>query len=148
MNFEVRIRFLDLDDRMRPGMSVSVDIETETKSDVIAVPIQAVTVNKGQLQSSETENWRIQDKNQEQAKRRERPQSIIWISNGSTVTPRAVETGISDQGFIEITKGLKKGETIVTGPYRAVTKLLEDGSKIKIEAAEDRKARFDRMRQE
>lgn len=148
VNFEVRIRFLDVDDRMRPGMSVSVDIETETKADVIAVPIQAVTVNKGQLQSSEDENWRIKDKSEEQSKRRDRPQSIIWMSNGSTVTPRAIETGISDQGYIEVLSGLKAGESIVTGPYRAVTKLLEDGSKIKVEAAEDRRARFDRMRQE
>ncbi len=148
VNFEVRIRFLDLDDRMRPGMSVSVDIETETKPDVIAVPIQSVTVNKGQLQSSTNDNWRVKDKGADQAKRRDRPQSIIWMSNGTTVTPRAIETGISDQGFIEVTEGLKVGEKIVTGPYRAVTKLLEDGTKIKIEAAEDRKARFDRMRQE
>lgn len=148
VNFEVRIRFLDLDDRMRPGMSVSVDIETETKNDVIAVPIQSVTVNKGQMQSSENDNWRIKDKKDDQAKRRDRPQSIVWISTGSTVTPRAVETGISDQGYIEILSGLKAGEKIVSGPYRAVTKLLEDGSKVKIEAAEERKARFDRMRQE
>jgi len=43
-NFEVKIRLLDLDPKMRPGMSCNVDIETETRSDVVAVPLQSVTV--------------------------------------------------------------------------------------------------------
>ncbi len=151
VNFEVRIRFLDADDRMRPGMSVSVDIETETKDSVVAVPIQSLTIDKGQLAQAGTddENWRVKDKKAEQAqKRRDRPQSIVWMISGSSVVPRAVETGISDQGYIEITRGLAAGETFVTGPYHAVTKLLEPGTPIRIEAAEDRKKRFDKMRSE
>lgn len=148
VNFEVRIRFVDADERMRPGMSVSVDIETETKPNVVAIPIQAVTVDKAQLTSSVTTDANVQDRASDAAKRKDRPQSLVWVSDGKTVSPRPVETGISDQGFIEITKGLSKGDQVVTGPYRAVTKLLEPGSKIKIEAAEDRKKRFDKMREE
>ena len=145
VNFEVRIRFVDADVRMRPGMSVSVDIETETKPDVIAIPIQSVTVDKGELTSSVKDGPTVKDKNADRAKRPTRPQSIVWISSGSTVEPRAVETGISDQGFIEISKGLSKGDLVVTGPYRAVTKLLEPGMKIKVEAETDRRKRFDEM---
>ncbi len=147
VNFEVRIRFLDADERMRPGMSVSVDIETEIKPNVIAIPIQAVTVDKSQLTASTTDDAKVQDRSAEASRRKDRPQSLVWVSDGKTVTPRLVETGISDQGFIEITKGLTTSDRVVTGPYRAVTKLLEPGSKIKIEAAEDRKKRFDKMRE-
>ena len=46
VNFQVRIRLVDRDARMRPGMSCNVDIETETKSDVLSVPIQSVTVRQ------------------------------------------------------------------------------------------------------
>jgi len=147
VNFEVRIRFLDADERMRPGMSVSVDIETEIKPNVIAIPIQAVTVDKSQLTASTTDEAKVQDRAAEASKRKDRPQSLVWVSDGKTVTPRPVETGISDQGYIEITKGLTTSDRVVTGPYRAVTKLLEPGSKIKIEASEDRRKRFDKMRE-
>ena len=84
-------------------MSVSVDIETEIKNDVISAPIQAVTVDRGQLKKEAEENWRVKDRKQK-GRRSERPQSIVWISKGKTVEPRAVETGISDQGFLEITE--------------------------------------------
>ena len=41
-----------------------------------------------------------------------------------------VKTGISDDTYIEIVSGLEGEEEIVTGPYRAISKELEDGSKI------------------
>ncbi|HEY5552976.1 MAG TPA: efflux RND transporter periplasmic adaptor subunit, partial [Opitutaceae bacterium] len=43
-NFEVRIRVLDKERRLRPGMSATADIQTKTVENVVAVPIQSVTV--------------------------------------------------------------------------------------------------------
>ena len=43
-NFQVKIRIANKDLRLRPGMSATVDIETKTVENVVAVPIQAVTV--------------------------------------------------------------------------------------------------------
>jgi len=146
VNYEVRVRFKDVDHRMRPGMSVSVDIETETRADVLAVPIQAVTVDRGQLKQDVKENWRVTDKKEEK-KKKDTPQSIVWTTDGASVQPRAVETGISDQGYLEILTGLKAGEQIVTAPYQAVSKILEPGMKIKVETQDDRKKRFDKMRE-
>jgi HlyD family secretion protein len=37
-----------------------------------------------------------------------------------------VETGISDDNYIEILSGLEGEESIVSGPYRAISKELED----------------------
>lgn len=147
VNFQVRIRFVDLDQRFRPGMSVSVDIETEIKENVLAVPIQSVTVNKETIGQPSDDDWRVKDKNQEAAAKRNRPKSIVWTTDGNTVQSRGVELGISDQGFIEILSGLKKGERVVTSPYQAVSKLLSNGSKIRSEDPAARKERFDKMRQ-
>lgn len=147
VNFQVRIRFIDIDTRFRPGMSVSVDIETETKENVLAIPIQAVTVNKETNGQSQEEDWRVKDKNKEVAAKRNRPKSIVWTTDGATVRSRGVELGISDQGFIEIVSGLQKGERVVTAPYQAVSKLLSEGSKISVEDPKARKERFDKMRQ-
>lgn len=147
VNFQVRIRFIDIDSRFRPGMSVSVDIETETKENVLAVPIQAVTVNKETNGQSQEEDWRVKDKSKEAATKRNRPKSMVWTTDGATVRSRGVELGISDQGFIEIVSGLQKGERVVTAPYQAVSKLLSEGSKISVEDPKARKERFDKMRQ-
>src|SRR5581483_4223448 len=43
-NFQVKIRILDKDAPLRPGMSANADVETRTVQNVVAVPIQSVTV--------------------------------------------------------------------------------------------------------
>ncbi len=143
VNFQVRIRLSNPDPRMRPGMSVSVDMETETRTNVVAVPIQAVTVKK--QEGAPEEDWRVEDRTE--GRRRKEPESMVWVTDGSTVRARVIKTGISDQGYIEVLSGLKIGDRVVTSPFAAVTKLLTEGSKIRIEDPKARKARFDRLRQ-
>lgn len=152
VNFQVRIRMIDKDARMRPGMSCNVDIETETKPNVLSVPIQAVTVRQDVTQSEETKPSGSVPKDKRAAQQRkdeenQRPPSIVWIVNGSKVQSRTVETGISDQGYIEIVKGLKGGETIVTAPFNAVSKSLKNGAIIRVEDQKNRLDRFNRMRE-
>ncbi len=39
----LRLRLIELDKNIRPGMSCDADIKTETRKDVFTVPIQSVT---------------------------------------------------------------------------------------------------------
>lgn len=146
VNFQVRIRIVNPDPRMRPGMSVSVDMETETRTDVVAVPIQSVTVQQRDANDGDDNSWRVTERNKTKDKAQNKPASMVWISNGSTVQARTIETGISDQGYLEVISGLKGGEQVVVSPFAAVTKLLKPGSKIKVESSTDRKSRFERLR--
>jgi HlyD family secretion protein len=43
-NFEVKIRLNDHNMRLRPGLSCTADIQTDMVKDVVAVPIQSVTI--------------------------------------------------------------------------------------------------------
>ncbi len=131
-NFEVKIRLLDIDPKMRPGMSCNVDIETETHSNIIAVPLQSVTV-RADIGYSEANQPKIRKVNSDQNKMKDKPQSIVFVVNGNKVDAVNVETGISDEGYIEIKTGLKKDEEIVTGSFSAISKELTDGAKIKKE---------------
>ena len=56
-----------------------------------------------------------------------------------------VETGISDLDFIEVTNGLKTGDEVITGPFRAVSKQLKDGMAVEVkdEASLNKKADSD-----
>ena len=151
-NFEVKISIADRSVRLRPGMSATADIETATVHNVIAVPIQSVTVRSTEttLSPEEQERQRVRQAAQEKSdnradvtnetleKQKERAQRlklqrVVFIKSGETVKMQKVETGIADNTFIEIRGGLKPGDEVVSGSYTAISRRLKDGAKVAIE---------------
>jgi HlyD family secretion protein len=100
-----------------PGMSAAADIRTETLTNVLSVPLQAVTTREADslktLPGSEI-------------------QECVFVVSGDTASMRLVETGIQDSEFIQILSGLNAGETVVTGPYTVVKNKLKNGFKITV----------------
>ncbi len=155
-NFEVKISIPDRSVRLRPGMSTTADIETATARNVVAVPIQSVTVRTpgSTLSPEEQERQRVraaardaddnranvtnetEEKAKERALRRNL-QRVVFIRNGDTVKMQKVETGLADNTLIEIRSGLKPGDEIVAGSYTAISRRLKDGSKVAIEKEGD-----------
>ncbi len=157
-NFEVKISIPDRSVRLRPGMSTTADIETATVRNVVAVPIQSVTVRTpgSKLSPEEQERQRVkqaaQDSsdnradvtNETEQKQKERAQRrtlqrVVFVKTGETVTMKKVETGIADNTFIEIRSGLQPGEEVVSGSYTAISRRLKDGAKVAIEKEEGSK---------
>ena len=130
VNFEVRIRLIDLDDKIRPGMSCDGDIETETKYDVVSVPIQSVTARIDKSSDKDDKDQGSERKSKKKNGKRKKPDEVVFQAEGNEVKVIVVKTGIGDDTYVEIVSGLDGGEEIVTGPYRAISKELEDGSKI------------------
>lgn len=143
VNFEVKIRLIDMDDNLRPGMSCNADIETETVFDVISVPIQSVTArenvgNSDNNQNSDEENTNEKKKGESEKKNevketRKGPTEVVFLLESGTVKMVEVKTGISDDNYIEITEGLEDSVDVVSGSYKAISRELEDGSKVKVE---------------
>jgi len=147
-NFVVKIRvdagsYADLlkDGRrypFRPGMSASVDIFTHT-AEGLSVPIIAVTARDD---NKEDEKDKDKDKEEDEKpasaeasagkKDNDIIKEIVFVVSGDTVGIREVKTGIQDNDYIEIVSGLQEGETVVTGPYSAIARKLEGGSRIRI----------------
>jgi len=150
-NFEVKVRLVDYNNKIRPGMSCAVKIETETRKDVLSVPLGAVTVRttmgkdgmeggmRGGPRGSGSGEGRARTNNDEKKFEDMKPKPVVFVKENNLAIMRKVEVGISDNGFIEIVKGLKEGEEIVSGNYAAVSKDLSDSSKIKLEGQEGRK---------
>ncbi len=136
-NFEVRIRILDSEKRLRPGMSCNVDIETETHPNVITVPLQAVTVRENSINAnSDISGSGIQIESDKTKKMKpKKPQSVVFLNANKRAKQIKVETGLSDRGYIEIKQGLKDGDEIISGSFQAITKLLTDSAKITIDTA-------------
>jgi HlyD family secretion protein len=154
-NFEVKISIPDRSVRLRPGMSATADIETATVTNVVAVPIQSVTVRstESDLSPEEQERQRVKQAAREQddnranvtneqlEKQKERAQRlklqrVVFVKNGETVKMQKVETGIADNTFIEIKSGLKPGDEVVSGSYTAISRKLKNGAKVAIEKEE------------
>jgi HlyD family secretion protein len=60
----------------------------------------------------------------------QKPVDVIFVVEGDHVKTVPVKIGISDDNFWEVTDGLKEGDEIVTGGYRAISRDLDDGKKI------------------
>lgn len=136
VNFEVKIKLIDPGDQIRPGMSCDADIETETKTNVLAVPIQSVTARlPGMKKEAEANSEQVEGEEsapKPKNGKNNKPKEVIFVVNDGKAKMVEVRTGISDDTYIEIIEGVKGDEEVITGPYRAISKDLEDGAKISI----------------
>lgn len=143
--FEVRVRLLNdsykhlargkrIATPFRPGMTASVDIITERKENVLAVPLSAVTTrpsvkSKARPSASKPEP---ENKDQEQEVVQDDLEEVVFVHEKGKVRKVAVKTGISDFDNIEILGGLKAGQEVVSGPFRAVSKQLNDSAAVEV----------------
>lgn len=154
-NFVVKIRmlresysYLVSDQNMipfRPGMSASVDIQTRRVNKAMSVPIQAVTTrNRDSLDKKpalEDPDREVQVKNENEEKENQKPEEktkeYVFVLEKGEVKQVEVITGIQDNDYIEILKGVTKDQEIICGPYSAVSKTLREKSKVKVVKKED-----------
>jgi HlyD family secretion protein len=148
-NFEVKIGIDDHDVTLRPGLSCTADIETNTVKDVVAVPMQAVTIRTGDsnLSPEEIEKKKqkttqrdkadnnaevVNEKAEKQAQKEEREKlaKVVFLKKGGKAQLVKVTTGISDDTFMEIKNGIQAGDEVISGSYSAISRKLKDGAKI------------------
>ena len=137
-NFQVRIRIVDKEVQLRPGMSMTATVETETKKNVIAVPIQSVTTRspgKGKsMEKKETSESDEMPANDSRIKQKsEKVKEVVFVIDGGVAKTVEVKRGISDDSYTEIASGLSENVEVVSGTYKAINRELEDGSKVKVE---------------
>lgn len=125
-NFSVKIRILrssyaDLLDTakahlspFRPGMSATVDVLTETQTNVISVPIMAVTTRA------------IEDTNRSKNAGEAEIDEVVFVHQNGKIRKVKVKTGIQDMNHIRILEGIKANDEVVSAPYTAISKLLRD----------------------
>ncbi len=144
-NFDVKIRILldsykDLiradkpnDSPFRPGMSATVDIQTKSVVNVLTLPIQAVTTRADTTKTAPKmeEKEQPEQDNANTKKKIEVVQEYVFLYDNGVAKMQKVKTGIQDNSYIQIIDGLKEGQEIITAPYRAVSKKLKDGDKVK-----------------
>lgn len=119
----------------RPGMTASADIQTRSKANVLAVEINAVTTReKGtdKVASSETKEEEGMQEESTNTLSTDLDEVAFVLKPDGSVKKVVVTTGIQDINFIEVTTGLKEGDTIVVAPYNVVSKTLKEGMKVQV----------------
>ena len=154
-NFEVKIRIEDHDVTLKPGLSCTAEIQTNEVKEVVAVPMQAVTIRTGDSNLSPEE---IEKKKQKIAQRdkgdnhaefvneraekaaqkeeREKISKVVFLKQGSMARMTKVTTGISDDTYTEIKSGIQPGDEVISGSYSAISRKLKDGARVALDKEE------------
>ena len=131
---------------IRPGFTCTAEITTAKRKEVVAVPIQALTVremlynDKGEM-VRETPNRRRRGANIETplsasnepppGHTRKETEGVFAIRDGKAIY-LPVKVGIAGEQYFEVLDGLKAGDQVITGPFASVRE-LSDGQTVKIQ---------------
>lgn len=116
----------------RPGMTGTVDVFTETVTDVVSVPIQAVTVRDFNQIDHATADTTAQVSGSRDRGAREDLRRVVFVIEDGKAQIREIETGIADDTHIHIRNGLADGLQVVTGPFSAVSRELAPGREVRV----------------
>ena len=141
--FVVKVAIAEPPAELRPGMTAAADIVTDTRQAALSVPIQSVTVRTlEQLEGKDKdkdkkESAAVKDANAEDGASAFKADEdgyvqIVFVLEDGQAAARQVETGIQGENLLEVTSGLNDGETIISGGFRAISRDLKNGAKVKV----------------
>jgi HlyD family secretion protein len=143
IKFKVKVRLEDPPAGIKPGLSARADILTGFRPKALAVPLQALVVRDierpeepeakaGQpapaATQAATQTTTLTDLPREE-------EGVYLLEEGKVRFQR-LETGLIGELSIEVLSGLKGGETVVTGPFKAL-RTLEPGDAAVIEKPDE-----------
>jgi HlyD family secretion protein len=137
-DFKVVVTLQQPPENLRPGLSATAKITTAVRNNVLTIPIQALTVRvqaelqpendrKGSVEAAAPQNEGAKAKDRE----KEEIQGVFVIRNRKAEF-MPVDTGITGTTDIEVLKGLKDGDEIVTGSYK-VLRTMRPGVGVKVD---------------
>jgi HlyD family secretion protein len=137
-DFKVVVNLQDAPMDLRPGLSTTAKITTATRTNAVAVPIQALTLRtREQIEQQNNPPGSVHaaapvaKEVASKAKKEDAVQGVFVIRNKKAVFV-PVATGITGTTDIEVLDGLKEGDEVVTGSYKAL-RTLRPGSGVKID---------------
>ncbi len=128
--FEIKITITEPPSTLRPGMTASANIITKTNASALSVPLQAVAARS-------VDQLTMKGEKRKDAEARYKADKdgfveVVFIIEKGKAVAKQVKTGIQSDDLIEILDGVKEGDEIVTGSYRAISKDLDNGAVVTI----------------
>jgi HlyD family secretion protein len=128
IKFKVKIQIQEPPEGIKPGLSVQADILTGFRAQALTIPIQALVLREIERAPGE-----------QPARGAPRDEEGVYVVEDGVARFRKVETGLLGELSLEVLGGLEGGETIVTGPFRAL-RTLKPGDRVQEETEAERGA--------
>ncbi len=144
-DFKVVVTVSDPPQDLRPGLSTTAKITTAARSNVLAIPIQALSMrSKAQLEQEKSAPGSVhaaapspketasKDKDTSSDKDKKQDLQGVFVIRNKKAEFVPVATGIAGTTDIEVLNGLNEGDVVITGSYK-VLRTLRSGSSVKID---------------
>jgi HlyD family secretion protein len=141
-DFKVIVTLKDPSAKLRPGMSCTGDIITDTKQNILAVPIQALTVREVEVDKdgkyvrpdlNKKPDASVAQANPKSPKTAKKElEGVFVVTKDKLARFQPIKTGITGDSDIEVLDNLKEGEEIVTGSFQTL-RTIKDGAAVKID---------------
>lgn len=125
IDYEVKIRLVNPPTDTRQDFSATAKVITDTRTQVLAIPIIALTVRENE----ELKNTDSVPNSKAPVKQvgRKDVEGVFVVDGANKVTFRPVKVGIAGEKYFEVLSGVKENERIVGGTYQAIRE-LKDGA--------------------
>jgi HlyD family secretion protein len=144
-DFKVVVTISDPPQDLRPGLSATAKVTTAARSNVLSVPIQALSVrSKAQLEQEKSTPGSVHaaapsaketaSKETSTGTGKDQKEDVqgVFVIRNKKADFVPVTTGIAGTSDIEVLNGLNNGDEVITGSYK-VLRTLRSGSSVKID---------------
>jgi HlyD family secretion protein len=137
-DFKVVVTLTDPPQDLRPGLSATAKVTTATRANALSIPIQALTVRSAAdlVPVSDKDKGTVRAaapaSDSSKPAKKDADQQGVFILRNKKAEFVPVDTGISGTTDIEVVKGLKEGDEIITGSYK-VLRTIRPGTAVKID---------------
>ena len=136
-DFKVVVTLDEPSPKLRPGMSCTSEITTETRKNILAIPIQALTIRevevdeKGEYHEPDLARASSRKGAEKDSEDTPKKEGVFVIGENMRARFRPIRTGITGESDIEVLGNLKEGEEIITGSFQTL-RTIKDGAFVKI----------------
>ncbi len=133
--------------KLKPGMTASINIYTEEDSNALLIPSRAINFKPdtnllknyvirramrnepGANKMDTTKSTHPKDSTNKMRKENaEIKRSSVWIKSGDTLTEKRILTGMNDDSYVKVIKGLSPGDEVVTSAVVGENKTTADNT--------------------
>jgi HlyD family secretion protein len=123
VDFDVEITLVHPPQDIRPDLSATAKIVTDTRTQVLSVPIIALTVRQHQAVPNESVPG-------DSVAGKKKDTEGVFLVHGGVATFVPVTVGIAGEEYFEVLSGVQQGDTIVSGTYQTIRD-LQDSARVR-----------------
>jgi HlyD family secretion protein len=126
IKFKVKVRIENPPKDVKPGLSAQADILTGFRANALVIPLQALVLRDPEKKPGTSAA--------PAAVRTEAPREVegVYLMENGKSRFQPIQTGLQGELATEVVSGLRGGETLITGPFKAL-RTLKPGDAVKLE---------------